>query len=57
MDCNLADTGKYNHRGTFVNILFFDGHVKGAPDTGKKMTLLSESREEFERVFLEANEK
>jgi len=57
MDCNLADTGQSNHRGTFVNILFFDGHVAGAPDAGKKLTLLNESREEFERVFLEADGK
>jgi len=33
MDYNIKyDIGKHNHGGTYVNILFSDGHVVGVPD-------------------------
>lgn len=57
MDFNLADVNKYNHRGEFVNILFSDGHVVGTPNSDDRLTLINASSAEFERVFLEADQK
>lgn len=57
MDYNLADGNRLNHRGTFVNILFSDGHVAGAPDSAGRLTVAVELEPEFERVFSEADRR
>lgn len=57
MDFNIKEGEKYNHKGTFLNILFSDGHVKGYPDATGLLTLSQDIPTEYERVFLEADKK
>jgi len=57
MDFNIAAENKYNHKGIFVNILFSDGHVEGSPDTKKILTLVDDIPSEYERVYLEADNR
>ncbi|HOJ31615.1 MAG TPA: prepilin-type N-terminal cleavage/methylation domain-containing protein [bacterium] len=57
MDFNLVSEGKFNHKGTFVNILFSDGHVEGVPDYSMTLSLTDDSQQEYERVFLAADKK
>lgn len=57
MDFNLSSEEKYNHKGIFLNILFSDGHVKGIPDRERTLTLNDRVQSEYQRVFLQGDEK
>jgi prepilin-type N-terminal cleavage/methylation domain-containing protein/prepilin-type processing-associated H-X9-DG protein len=54
MDYNNATTTEYNHDGRHVNILFDDGHVIGAFNTGDLLTVSATQDEDA--VFTEADE-
>jgi len=54
MDYNNATTAEYNHDGRHVNILFNDGHVIGAFNTGDLLTVSATQDEDA--VFTEADE-
>jgi prepilin-type N-terminal cleavage/methylation domain-containing protein len=57
MSFNCTSQDRFDHKGEWVSLLYYDGSAKGVNNSDGKLTNLSDTVEEFERTFSEAGTK
>ena len=57
MSFNCKSQDRYDHKGKWVSLLYYDGSAKVVNNSDEKLTNLSDTVAEFERTFLEAGTK
>ena len=57
MSFNCKSQDRYDHKGKWVSLLYYDGSAKGVNNSDEQLTNSSETVAEFERTFLAAGTK